>query len=370
MRARTTLLACSVLALVAAACAADPIEDGRFDRRPAGGTNDDVTGGGSLGGDGNGPTGGVDDVCATSRAEAAQLPLHMVVVLDKSGSMCEYTANQNPRDCNNPSSRWQQVTSALTSFFASAQSKGITVSLIAFPLSSGTCNASTYQTPLRDDIALPDTGGILAAEIGKLTGDGSTPTRPALEGAINYGKTLEAKLEGKGKVAIVMATDGYPQDCSNNSIGSASNVAAAVKDTMPTYVIGVGSRLANLDALADAGGTDKAFHVSTTNAASVAQEFSDALAQIRGAQLACEYELPEAPAGETLDLDKVNVQITAGKTETLAYSADCAAPGGWRYDDPAAPTRIELCESACQRVKSEGTAAVDLVLGCQTKGVN
>jgi Mg-chelatase subunit ChlD len=155
--------------------------------------------------------------------------------------MCEYTSSTNPRDCNNPGSKWQQVTKALNGFFASAQSKGITVSLIAFPVNNNTCDTSTYQTPIAADVALPDTGGTLASKIAQLTGDGSTPTRPALEGAINYAKSVETKLAGKGKVAVVMATDGYPQDCNNNSIQAASNVASGAKATIPTYVIGVGN---------------------------------------------------------------------------------------------------------------------------------
>src|SRR5690606_4251626 len=132
------------------------------------------------------------------------------------------TSSTNPRDCNNASSKWQQVTKALDSFFKSPQSKGITVSLIAFPVNSNTCSAVTYQTPIAADVALPDSGGKLAQTIAGLNGDGSTPTRYALEGAIEYAKGVGAKLAGKGKVAGVRATDGYPQDCSGNSIASAS----------------------------------------------------------------------------------------------------------------------------------------------------
>lgn len=371
----------SLLALVSAAfvtsilvaCGSDAPGPAEFGNRLPDG-NSDGTGPGSGGiggnGDGAGDNGGVSDACATSTASADQLPLHMVVVLDKSGSMCEYTSAQNPRDCNNPGSKWQQVTKALSGFFASAQSKGITVSLIAFPANNNECNAPTYQTPIAADVALPDTGGTLAAKIAQLTGNGSTPTRPALEGAINYAKTVEAKLAGKGKVAVVMATDGYPQDCNNNSIASASNVASGAKATIPTYVIGVGNLLNDLNSLAAAGGTSKAYIVSTANQGAVGNEFATALSQIRGASLACEYALPQPPQGQTIDFQKVNVQYSAGgaAAQTLKYSDGCASGDGWRYDNAQNPTKILLCPAACDKAKADTSAKVDLVLGCQTNG--
>lgn len=307
--------------------------------------------------------------CAVASAEAQPVPLHLVVVLDKSGSMCEYTSKTSPRDCNNPNSKWQQVTQGLKTFFASPASAGISVSLIAFPASKSTCDASSYSTPIAADVVLPDTAGALGSAIGALNADGSTPTRPALEGAINYGRTIEARLAGKGKVAVVMATDGYPQDCSNNSISSASSVASAAKGTIPTYVIGVGSLLSDLNALASAGGTGQAFIVNATGTA-VGGNLTAALVAIRGASLACEYTLPAAPEGQTLDIGAVNVKHTssAAATSTVPYSEGCASGEGWRYDDVNAPTKIQLCDAVCNRVKNDEGGRVDLELGCKTEG--
>ena len=89
-----------VLGSVVAACAAEPPSGSLYgggNRVADKDGNDDGTGSGGLGGsaDDNGTDngGGVTQACATSTANADQLPLHMVVVLDKSGSMCEYTAS-------------------------------------------------------------------------------------------------------------------------------------------------------------------------------------------------------------------------------------------------------------------------------------
>lgn len=368
-----------VLGSILVACSSEPPSGSLYGGRRADNSADkDGPGSGGLGGAddddangaGAGDNGGVNNACATSTANAEQLPLHMVVVLDKSGSMCEFTADVEPRDCNNASSKWQQVTKALGTFFTSAQSKGITVSLIAFPVNNNMCSGPTYQAPIAADVTLPDTTGKLAQTISGLTGNGSTPTTAALAGAVEYAKGVNTKLAGKGKVAVVMATDGLPQGCSGDSISSASTVASSAKATVPTYVIGVGNLLNDLNALANAGGTSKAFIVSTANQAAVGTEFSTAMSTIRGASLACEYGLPAAPAGQTLDFQKVNVQYSAGgaAAQTLKYSDACASPDGWRYDNAQNPTKILLCQSACDKAKTDATAKIDLVLGCQTNG--
>ncbi|RYZ65610.1 MAG: hypothetical protein EOP08_06630 [Proteobacteria bacterium] len=74
------------------------------------------------------------------------------------------------------------------------------------------------------------------------------------------------------------------------------------------------------------------------------------------------------PANETLDYAKVNVvhTPTGGTDVVLPRSDDCAEPGGWHYDDPAAPTTIQLCDGACATAKSGG--ALKIVLGCATQG--
>jgi Mg-chelatase subunit ChlD len=367
-----------VLGSIVAACAAEPPSGSLYgggNRLADKNGSDDDTGNGGLGGsgddtDGAGDNGGVTEACATSTANAEQLPLHMVVVLDKSGSMCEYTSGTSPRDCNNASSKWQQVTKALGTFFTSAQSKGITVSLIAFPVNNNMCSGPTYQAPIAADVALPDTSGKLAQTIAGLSGNGSTPTTAALAGAVEYAKGVNTQLAGKGKVAVVMATDGLPEGCSGDSISSASSVAQSAKATVPTYVIGVGNLLNDLNSLANAGGTSKAFIVSTANQATVGTEFSTAMSQIRGASLACEYALPQAPAGQTLDFQKVNVQYSAGgaAAQTLKYSDACSSADGWRYDNVQSPTKILLCQSACDKAKTDAAAKIDLVLGCQTNG--
>ncbi|HHH30016.1 MAG TPA: VWA domain-containing protein [Polyangiaceae bacterium] len=86
----------------------------------------------------------------------------------------------------------------------------------------------------------------------------------------------------------------------------------------------------------------------------------------------CEYSIPSPPAGEELDLMRVNVVYTpsGGEAQVFPYvggsdGADCSA-GGWYYDDLTAPNRIVLCPSTCAVVNGDTEGRVDVELGCQT----
>lgn len=81
--------------------------------------------------------------------------------------------------------------------------------------------------------------------------------------------------------------------------------------------------------------------------------------------MTCEYSIPAPPEGKTLDYTKVNIQFTpdGGASKTLPYSADCANTGGWRYDNASAPTKILLCDGACQTAKADSKGKIDVVLG-------
>ena len=46
--------------------------------------------------------------------------------------------------------------------------------------------------------------------------------------------------------------------------------------------------------------------------------------------------------------------------------ADCAANGGWYYDDNTNPTQVLVCPSTCTAIQSDPNAKVDVLFGCQT----
>jgi hypothetical protein len=202
-----------------------------------------------------------------------------------------------------------------------------------------------------------------------------------VESGLAIAKAHATANPGHG-VVLVLATDGFPTRCAPMDIpGIAAIAAGGVSGTpqIKTFVIGVftdadkATATANLDALAAGGGTTKALIVTTGG--NVAADFQAALNAIRGSALPCDYAIPASMGGQQ-DFSKVNVQHTdgSGVQTVLPYkmnAAGCGTSAGWYYDaDPAAggtPTKITLCPSTCNTVKSEsGNAKVEILLGCKT----
>jgi uncharacterized protein YegL len=314
------------------------------------GTTPTFGGGGGDGGSGGG--GGIDAACVTASAKAESTPVYLVFMFDRSGSMKD-------------SSKWSSCATGIKAFFGDAASAGVQASLQFFA-SADECNVAGYTAPAVAMRALPD-GATFGTAIDAISPSGGTPTRPALEGAIGYAKQVQTQ-HPDGKVAIVLVTDGEPNDCSS-SVNNVAALAGTVAQAIPTYVIGVGSSLTNLNQIAKGGGTSQAILVSTTTPASITTDFEKAIGQIKQQALSCEYKIPAPPSGQTLDAANVNVLYTAGSgaSDTLTYNKDCTG-AGWRYDDAAAPTKVFICPTSCDAVKNDKTGRIDVLFGCATKG--
>lgn len=337
---------------------------------------------GSLGNSGgsSGSTGGGGSTaqCAQATLSAQAEPLHIVFVVDRSGSMCEYD-NFGDADCKNKNSKWVQATGALKNFVGSPDSRGIKASMIFFPDKDPTsnsdmrCTVSNYTKPIAPEVTLPDTATLPAAIDKHEAYAGNTPTASALTGAVQYAKSLAAATPNE-KYVMVVATDGIPMGCSDQgSISGAAKAVSGVASDIPTYVIGVGDAVSDLDNLAKAGGTTKSFSASNSTPSQTGKLLADALTAIRTASVSCDFAIPAPPAGQTIDFNKVNVEVTTkGTPSTIKYSQDCSDLGGWKYDDANKPTKIELCDTSCGTIKADAYSSVGVVLGCATEkaGVN
>ena len=87
--------------------------------------------------------------------------------------------------------------------------------------------------------------------------------------------------------------------------------------------------------------------------------------------LPCVYEIPEAPPGETFDPNRVNVEYTpgtGGAPELIpnVRTIDGCSGEGWYYDDPDAPTQVQLCPFTCRRLEEDAAGRVDVAFGCMT----
>ncbi len=246
------------------------------------------------------------------------------------------------------------------------------------------CAASAYSMPAAEIATLPDAAASLGGVITPKMPDGQTPTAPALQGAIQHAATWATAHAGHA-VAVVLATDGLPTECIADTTNDPSGIDGVVtiakagvsgSPSIQTFVIGVFSQAddttmnagANLDRIATAGGTTQAHIVGSTG--NVEEDFLDALDEIRGSRLPCNFQIPESTSG-TFDKNKVNVVFDDGsQTRTLYYWPDAnscdAKDGGWYYDDPQTPTQIIACPASCTAIQNASgqKVSVNIQLGC------
>jgi hypothetical protein len=249
---------------------------------------------------------------------------------------------------------------------------------------SSICQVASYgqlDVPVAD---LPAHAPTLVNALMSRTPDGLTPMAVALD---SVARALAARRAAAPyrKQALVLATDGLPSCDANQTVDAVvARIAEAAQKSpgVPTYVVGVfaPSELATaepaLKRFASAGGTSAPYLLTTGD--DLSQRLLEALKQIRGLAVACDYAIP-TPMMDALDLGKVNVSTTAmGQAEALARvsSADrCGGNPGWYYDPPvsagsAMPSRLVLCPQSCARLKGDAAAHVDLEFGCATRTID
>ena len=314
-----------------------------------------------------------DAACATSVEEGTVVPATMFIMFDKSGSMLE---NQ----------KWAGAKAALIAFFQDKDSTGLRVALRFFPddepvagCNEVACSIDACATPLVDVGVLTDEPAAadphqkaLVDAINSRNPSGQTPMYAALAGAETWAKAYAAPIEATERTIVILITDGEPNGCEED-INAISGLAKDAFDTVGvvTYAVGLeGSNEAQINQIAQAGGTEKGFFIGSGSAQS---ELLAALRTIQKNQIACTFAVPESPTpGEVVDPNYVNINYIpgAGDPVTLGRVADaaaCGAAGGWYYDDPVTPAIISLCPTTCDEAQLDPDARVQILLGCQTQ---
>lgn len=344
-----------------------------------GGTSGSIGSGGSLTGgtggllvDGSAGDSGLtpDSGCATTSAEADQIPLNIFIALDVSGSMVN-------------AGHWPNVKAGLKSFFGDPQSAGLKIALIYFPKKSPlTCDPNDYTVPEVPPAAL--TADPAPTDVQEQTLSTSldantpvsgqyTPMYGGLGGALQAAQA-HMNANPNEKAVVILVTDGIPEGsyCSSFQlqIANIAALAAAGYNGTPsvlTFALGLqGSNESQLQQIAQSGG-GSAFFLG--GGANTQQLLIDTLKNISGTLLACEYAMPESQPGQPpVDPKKVNVTfITGAGAEQQFYKVDGPAqcvPGGWYYDNEANPTKILLCPETCTMVQADPQGKIEIVLGC------
>ncbi len=307
------------------------------------------------------------EVCASLGRQVTLVPLDLLVLLDVSGSM-DYDL------------KWVAVKSALKSFVSRTDLVGLGVGLQYFP-QRAQCRVDAYETPAVPIGVLPGESATILGSLDVQRMSGGTPTVPALQGTVSYAKAyLSDPAHAGRKAAIVLATDGMPDtSCSGadlsdagmlpNSIENVAAVARAAASTSPevkTFVIGVGKELGSLDEVADAGGTSSAVLVDVTGNADV--QFLSALTRIRHDALGCDFALPTQATD--IDVTKARIRFEPDnggpviRVPRRGGSSACGSDQGWYFDNPASPTKVNLCDLTCDTITGGNTGTFRVEFAC------
>src|SRR6185312_5549234 len=156
--------------------------------------------------------------CAKQTSRATRQPVYLEFAFDVSGSM-----GKGDKPWHDRKLKWEPVVAATKAFFEDAKSVGFSAALTFFPAQDERCDRASYQAPDVGMQPLPSTkfGEALDA-IGMEDWRGGTPTLYVAQGIFD-----QIELEQKdhpGRYALVLVTDGYPQDCDDNSISAVAEL--------------------------------------------------------------------------------------------------------------------------------------------------
>ncbi len=339
------------------------------------------------------PTPGGREGCASASIQSDFLSANVLFLVDRSGSMnCNLPPLQSSDDCEkspkalDPSqpTKWGIITEALEG--ALAQLPAGAWAGINYFNTDDICGVhSTPAVPVRflDQPQLDE----IVSSLQRVTPRGGTPIIGATVLGFRH-LHQQAPLPIPSNSFLVVLTDGA-DTCDPGEGGRlvTDEIPKALSVGIRTFAIGVpGSEngRALLSSMAWAGGTARAegcdhsasardagdCHFDMASSQDLAADLSDALAQIGGKTITCQFDLPESTDGAPVDPQLVNVDYYPGGGGELVSipkddSAACGAGAdGWQYAENG--SRIELCGAACDSVKSDPSARVEIVLGCES----
>jgi hypothetical protein len=329
-------------------------------------------------------------VCGSSPFGASLAEVHVLLVIDKSGSMAETPDGFD-------SDKWTAMKESLSASLSDVRDR-IGLGLELYPVSGCTVpDGAGVDVAVQPGVdALPDILSALEAT----APSGGTPTAKALARARAY------FMEGEGAALtgdkyVLLATDGGPNcndaascdadACTLNLEGicpshvdnccdpmesgagaqagcldagdTQAEIAALAAAGIDTFVVGIpGSETyaASLDSFAVSGGRANPDAPPSYYAVSASGDGSAGLTSvlraITGSLItSCRLQLDSEPP----DLRKLNVEVDG---EVVPQDA----VDGWELDTSTAPPTVELKGETCARIETRGVENVTVLFGCPT----
>lgn len=308
------------------------------------------------------------ETCAKQSARATRQPVYLEFAFDVSGSM-----GKGDKPWHDRALKWEPVVAATKAFFEDDRSEGFAAALTFFPADEERCDKASYQSPDVSMQTLPSKAfGAALDAIGQEDWRGGTPTLHVLQGI--FDQIAQEQQAHPGRYAVVLVTDGYPQDCDDDSIQSVADLVKSRAAEIPTYVIGVENPpiddapdvTTNLTQVAEAGSTGKAYLIDTGDPTKTSTAFKTTIDAIRSSAVSCMVSIPAAPQGQTFDKQKVSVRHLSGSNQTaLSYDADCKGGSSWHYDDPKDPHELVLCPETCKALQGDEHAELAVDFECE-----
>lgn len=316
--------------------------------------------------------------CETTTAVATNVPPNVMLVLDKSRSMINYTWDDDGSSQTAEVTRWYSLHGTVDSI-ATQYEQGMNLGLTLFPSQAATSDyneACLVSAAPEVPTALGNAAAILAAipEATAMDLYGATPAAAGLATALAHLESLE---DGR-PAAMILITDGAANCGMGNDGGDRFNlydedVPLIVADAweragIPTYVIGIDIQTESLapntmpreklDEVAQLGGVPQAGEVGFYDATN-ADALMSALDEI-ASSVSCTVQLGEAPSGP----DQLVVRIN---DETVEQLDSCEQGDGWVFSDPdGALDHIELCNAACDALLEFGEIQAEFL--CPPQG--